>query len=191
MDCVKSQTVVESDASNVHCGDRQNDADNWNIYKIPENALPESVRQEEERGSSKGGGRPRWTVEPKAARRFCRKQGVDKHEAKIWTDEQPDCQCRDAHYTQPLLVLRLHLTRSRRGNGVIKDAILASNRELYWEGRGETPHSIRDHFRFPGFLQAAGRRPPALTRQNAGDIFAPLSTEKVVKRQEGKICTRC
>ena len=112
MDCVKSQTVVESDASNVHCGDRQNNADNWNIYKKTENALPKSVRQKEECGSSKCGGHPSRTIEPKAAGRFRGKQGVDKDEAKIWTDEQPDSQCRDAHYTQSLLVLRLHLTRT-------------------------------------------------------------------------------
>ncbi len=50
----------------------------------------------------------------------------------------------------------LHLTRSRRQNGAIKDAFLAPNPELYCKGWGETPHSIRDHVRFPGFPQAGG-----------------------------------
>ena len=74
MDWVKSQTVVENDASNVERGDRQNHADNWNVYKKPENAFPESVRKKEECGSSESGGRPSRTVEPKTACWFCGKE---------------------------------------------------------------------------------------------------------------------
>jgi len=38
--------------------------------------------------------------------------------------------------------------------------------------------------------QAVAGQTTALTVKNDSDSFAPLSTEKVVKAQEGKICTR-
>ncbi len=88
-------------------------------------------------------------------------------------------------------VARADLTRSRRQNGAIKDANLASNPEVYWEQRGETLHPVVIISAFGFVASYGGNGPGALTLKTANDSFAPLSTEKVVKRQERKPCTRC
>src|SRR5437667_11672397 len=66
------------------------------------------------------------------------------------------------------------LTRSRRQNGAIKDAFLASNPELYWEGGGETPHSVAIMLGFEFSCKPRRWGRPSLTRENAGDTFAAL-----------------